>query len=76
MFRSGQHGVYMSESTNLPPFQNQINHLVNTIKSSKVRRRPLLVEGPAGLGKGTALQQWVCNDIYLSNKYEKKLLEF
>ncbi|KAJ3022398.1 UNVERIFIED_CONTAM: hypothetical protein HDU68_009170 [Siphonaria sp. JEL0065] len=68
------------ESTGLPPFHAQIAHIVNELKSAKQRGRPVLIEGPPGLGKGTALRQYISDEgqsrpavyLQLSNVLRKR----
>jgi hypothetical protein len=55
-------GIAIREWTELPPFYKQIQHLIWEIKTAKRKNKPLLIEGPPGLGKGTALQQWVSEE--------------
>ncbi|KAJ3412676.1 hypothetical protein HDV05_000367 [Chytridiales sp. JEL 0842] len=55
-------GVTIRSATTLPPFHAQIHHLISQIRTHKQPRKPLLLEGPQGLGKGTALQQWVSEE--------------
>ncbi|KAJ3395662.1 hypothetical protein HDU92_005288 [Lobulomyces angularis] len=43
----------------LPEFPEQVAHLLEDFRLSKMERRVLLLEGAPGIGKGTALQQWV-----------------
>ncbi|TPX70294.1 hypothetical protein CcCBS67573_g06577 [Chytriomyces confervae] len=50
------------ESTPLPPFHAQIKHINDELKSAKTRGRPLLLEGPPGLGKGTALMNYLAEE--------------
>ncbi|KAJ3212678.1 hypothetical protein HDU82_007766 [Entophlyctis luteolus] len=45
-------------STTLPPFHAQIEHIIRDIVGAKMPNRPLLVEGPPGLGKGSALLKY------------------
>ncbi|KAJ3111666.1 hypothetical protein HDU96_005480 [Phlyctochytrium bullatum] len=52
-------GLAIRPETQLPPFTQQINHLITEIRKSKQRGKPLLVEGIPGLGKAAALQRWV-----------------
>jgi predicted ATP-dependent serine protease len=54
--------IAIRQSTKLPAFHAQISHLSNSIRRAKQRGKPLLVEGPPGLGKGTALQQLVSEE--------------
>ncbi|KAJ3131936.1 hypothetical protein HK100_005875 [Physocladia obscura] len=54
--------IAVRSSTGLPPFHAQIVHILTEIRGAKQRGRPLLVEGPAGLGKGTALRQFVSDE--------------
>ncbi|KAJ3193428.1 hypothetical protein HK101_004860 [Irineochytrium annulatum] len=55
-------GLAIREDTQLPPFYKQIDYLIREIKSAKRRFKPLLVEGAPGLGKASALQQWVSEE--------------
>ncbi|KAI8607680.1 hypothetical protein BC830DRAFT_93099 [Chytriomyces sp. MP71] len=53
------------ESTPLPPFTAQIAHINAELKGAKTRGRPLLLEGPPGLGKGTALMNYLAEEAEL-----------
>ncbi|KAJ3327432.1 hypothetical protein HDU76_011807, partial [Blyttiomyces sp. JEL0837] len=57
-------GIALAEYSGLglPPFHDQIDHIIHAITRSKKAKRPLIVEGPVGLGKGTALQQLVSEE--------------
>ncbi|KAJ3300220.1 hypothetical protein HDU76_006139, partial [Blyttiomyces sp. JEL0837] len=55
-------GIAIREFTDLPPFLKQINHIIYELKTAKKKNKPLLMEGPPGLGKGTALQQWIADE--------------
>ncbi|ORY42352.1 hypothetical protein BCR33DRAFT_739349 [Rhizoclosmatium globosum] len=54
--------VSIRSSTSLPPFHAQIAHIVSELKSAKQRGRLVLIEGPPGLGKGTALRQYISDE--------------
>ncbi|KAI9353732.1 hypothetical protein BDR26DRAFT_849120 [Obelidium mucronatum] len=72
--------IAVRESTGLPPFHAQIAHIVNELKSAKQPGRPVLIEGPPGLGKGTALRQYMSDEgssrpavyLQLSNVLRKR----
>lgn len=55
-------GIAIREYTELPVFQRQIDHIISEIRSAKRPNKPFLLEGPPGLGKGTALQQYVAQE--------------
>ncbi|KAI9347928.1 hypothetical protein DFJ73DRAFT_835847 [Zopfochytrium polystomum] len=57
--RRGHSGLAIREFTELPPFHQQIQHIIDEIRAAKQPGKPLLIEGAAGLGKGTALHQYV-----------------
>ncbi|KAJ3075936.1 hypothetical protein HDU98_006445 [Podochytrium sp. JEL0797] len=57
--------IAVRDETALPPFHAQINHIVKELKMAKSQAqpgRPILFEGPPGLGKGTALRQYVSEE--------------
>ncbi|KAJ1566437.1 hypothetical protein HK405_009817, partial [Cladochytrium tenue] len=43
-------------------FSQAIEKIINEVRAVKVPGKPLLVEGPPGLAKGTALQQYVSDE--------------